>query len=145
MKITNYAAAIAIGLTCFAGQASAMNGAFAQVTSTQGSVAVDQNGKIAPASSSTTLSAGDRVVSMAGSSAQIKFSDGCVIDVRANAMATVGSTSPCAGSGLVGKSAPMELGGLNGFWGAAAVFGLGAILIAAYASSKSNDHDPVSP
>jgi hypothetical protein len=145
MKITKYAAAIAIGLTCFAGQASAMNGAFAQVSSVQGSVAVNQGGVYAPVNASTTLNAGDRIVSMDGSAAQIKYADGCVVNVKADSMATVGATSPCAASGLVNSSQPMQFSGFEGFWGAFAIFAVGAILVAAYASSVDDDHNPISP
>ncbi|MDB5454169.1 MAG: hypothetical protein JWO33_2747 [Caulobacteraceae bacterium] len=145
MKITKYAAAIAIGLTCFAGQASATDSVLAQVGALQGSVAINHGGVITPASASTVLAAGDRIVSMDGSAAQIKFADGCTIDVKANAMATVGSASPCAATGLVGQSSPMQFDGFNGFWGAFAIFAVGAIIIAAYASSKDNDHEVLSP
>jgi hypothetical protein len=145
MKITKYAAAIAIGLTAFAGQASAMDAAFAQVSSATGSVAVNSGGAYTPASASTVLSVGDRIVSMDGSSAQIKYADGCVVNVKADSMATVGATSPCAASGLVSKSSTMDFNGFNGFWGAFAIFAVGAILIGAYASSKDDDHNPISP
>ena len=145
MKITKYAAMIAVGLTCFAGQASAMEGALAQVSSVKGSVAINQGGRIVPLTSTTALNAGDRVVSMDGSQAQIKFADGCVVDVKSNAMATVGSKSPCAASNLVKSSAPMQFGGFEGFWGAFAVFAVGALLIAAYAASVDDDDDQLSP
>ena len=145
MKITKYAAAIAIGLTALAGQASAMDAAFAQVSSTTGSVAVNSAGAYSAASASKVLNVGDRVVSMNGSSAQIKYADGCVVNVKADSMATVGATWPCSASGLVGKSSTMDFGGFNGFWGAFAIFAVGAVLIGAYASSKDDDHDPISP
>jgi hypothetical protein len=145
MKITKYTAVIAIGLMCFAGQASAMDGAFAQVSAMTGSVAVNSGGAYTPAVASKALGVGDRVVSMDGASAQIKYADGCVVNVKADSMATVGATSPCAASGLVGKSAPMDFNSMQGFWGALAVFAVGGILIAVYASSKDDDHNPVSP
>jgi hypothetical protein len=145
MKITKYAAAIAIGLTCFAGQASATASALAQVSALQGSVAIDHGGVISPVTGATSLTAGDRIVSMDGSAAQIRFADGCTVDVKANAMATVGSASPCEASGLVGQSSPMSFDGFNGFWGAFAIFAVGAIIIAAYASSKDDDHSVLSP
>ena len=145
MKITKYAAAIAIGLTCFAGQASATGTALAQVNAFKGSVAVDQGGRIVPVTSGTNLSAGDKIVSMDGSAAQIKFADGCVIDVKASSMATVGEQSPCAAQGMTGSTSPMSFSGFEGFWGAFAVFAVGAILIAIYASSVDDDHDPISP
>lgn len=150
MKITKYAAAIAMGLTCFAGQASAMEGALAQVSAVKGSVAINQGGKIVPVTSATALRAGDRVMSMDGSQAQIKFADGCVVGVGANGMATIGAKSPCSASTLVSSSAPAQLGGMNGFWGAAAVFAVGAIIVGAVASQKDNDIEitpgaPLSP
>jgi len=146
MKITKYAAMIAVGLTCFAGQASAMEGALAQVSTVKGSVAVNQGGRIVPLTSTTALNAGDRVVSMDGSQAQIKFADGCVVDVKSNAMATVGAKSPCsATANLVKSSTPMQFDGFNGFWGAFAVFAIGALLIAAYASSVDSNDDQLSP
>lgn len=145
MKMTKYAAVIAIGLTCFAGQASATGSALAQVNSIKGSVAVDQGGKIVPVTASTVLGAGDKVVSMDGSQAQIKFADGCVVDVKAASMATVGAQSPCAAQGMVGSSTPMSFSGFEGFWGAFAVFAVGALLVGIYASSVNDDHDPISP
>ena len=145
MNITKYAAAIAIGLTCFAGQASATASALAQVNALQGSVAIDRGGVIAPVTGATTLNAGDRIVSMDGSAAKITFADGCTVDVKANAMATVGSASPCEASGLVNQSSPMSFNGFNGFWGAFSIFAIGAIIIAVYADNKNNDHDVLSP
>jgi hypothetical protein len=108
-------------------------------------VAVNQGGRIVPLTSTTALNAGDRVVSMDGAQAQIKFADGCVVDVKSNAMATVGSKSPCAATNLVGSSTPMQFGGFEGFWGAFAVFAIGALLIAAYAASVDDDDDQLSP
>jgi hypothetical protein len=107
MQISRYAAAIAVGLACLAGQASA-DSALAQVSSVKGSVAVDQGGRIVPLTSATALKAGDRVVSMQDGQAQIRFADGCVIDVRSSAVATVGAKSPCAASPLVKSSTPMQ-------------------------------------
>ncbi|HET9160210.1 MAG TPA: hypothetical protein VFN88_06330 [Caulobacteraceae bacterium] len=145
MKINKTSAAIAVALMGFAGQASAMSNSIAAVSSVQGSVAINQGGVYAPVNASTVLNAGDRIVSMDGSAAQIKYADGCVVSVKASSMATVGATSPCAASGLINTSQPMDFGGFNGFWGAFAIFAVGAILIGAYASSKDDDHNPISP
>ncbi|CAN5300313.1 hypothetical protein BH11PSE2_BH11PSE2_02810 [soil metagenome] len=147
MKITNYVAAIAVGLMCVAGQASAADVASAQVSSVKGSVAVEHAGKITAATSATTLRAGDRLIAANGAAAQIKFADGCVVAVKANAMATVGAQSPCSGNaGLVTSSSPMQLGGLGSFGGALAVFGIGALLLWAYSDSVDSDgEDGLSP
>ena len=147
MKINKTSAAIAVALMGFAGQASAMSNSIAAVSSVQGSVAVNQGGVYAPVNASTVLNAGDRIVSMDGSAAQIKYADGCVVSVKASSMATVGATSPCVASGLINSNQPADFGdfGFNGFWGAFAIFAVGAILIGAYASSKDDDHNPISP
>ena len=138
MKINKFGAAIAVGLTCFAGQALAADG-LAQMSAVKGSLAVNRGGKIAPVSAGTSLRAGDRVMSINGGSGKIKFADGCVVDIAAKGMATVGAKSPCS-AGLVNSSAPMQFG-LEGFAGAAAVFGVGALLVAAYAASEDDDDE----
>ena len=92
----------AVGIM-LAGQASAATAA-AQISSVTGSVVASQNGRFAPATTSTVLTAGDRVVSRDGT-ASVKFADGCVISMKPQAMLTVGATSPCAsGTGLVSAS-----------------------------------------
>ena len=145
MKITKYAAAFAVGLTCFAGQAAAVEAGLAQVSALKGSVAVNQGGKFVPVTSATQLRAGDRVMSMDGAQAKITFADGCVVDVAANAMATVGAKSPCAAtSSLVKSSSPMQFGA-DPLWSAITVFGVGAVLVAAYAASEDDDDEGLSP
>jgi len=87
-----------------AGQASAAAATAAQVSNVSGSVLASKNGAFSNASSTTTLSAGDRLVARDGT-AQVKFSDGCVVTVKPQAMLTVGSSSPCAtGTGLISSS-----------------------------------------
>lgn len=68
----------------------------------QGSVLVNQNGRFVPVTAGTTLRAGDRIMAMDGS-ASVTYADGCKVNVGARSMATVGTTSPCAGgsSGVV--------------------------------------------
>src|SRR4051812_40797532 len=100
MQIPKYAAMLAVGLTVLAGQASATTATLAQVSSLKGSVAIEQGGLTSALGAGAALKAGDRVVSMEDGQAQIKFADGCVIQVQANAVATVGDKSPCAASGL---------------------------------------------
>lgn len=146
MSMMKILVAAAAGVSLLASQAVAADAALAQVTTVKGSVAVNKGGKVVPVTASTKLAAGDRVMSMDGGQAKITFADGCVVDVSANAMATVGAKSPCAATGgLVKSSAPMQFG-LEGFGGAAAVFGVGAVLVGVYAASVDDDIDvSVSP
>jgi hypothetical protein len=143
MRIAMTAAMIAVGLTCAAGQASAADAALAQVSSVKGAVAVNQGGRIVPLTSATLLNAGDRLVSIDGGQARIKFADGCVIDVRSSAVATLGAKSPCAGSGLVKSSSPMQFD--EPAWTAA----LGVLTVAALTwlvfEASDDGNSPLSP
>jgi hypothetical protein len=144
MRITKYAAMLAVGLTVFASQASASQGALAQVGSLKGSVAVEHAGSISALSASSALTAGDRIVSMEDGQAQIKFADGCIVPVQSNAVTTVGETSPCAAMGLVGGSSPMSFSDENSLL----IFG-GIAFIAAVAlfftAMIDDDHESISP
>ena len=142
MQITKYATMIAVALACVAGQAAAADSALAQATSVNGSVVVNRDGKTAPLASAAALTAGDRIVSMDGGQAQIKFADGCVIQVGSNAVATVGAKSPCAASGLVGTSAPMQFGDAG-----TALFGFLAVAAVTWLvfEASDNGNSPLSP
>ncbi|MEI7932220.1 MAG: hypothetical protein WCI21_04095 [Alphaproteobacteria bacterium] len=87
-----------------AGQAAAATANTAQVSNVSGSVLASKNGSFSNATNTTTLSSGDRLVARDGT-AQVRFSDGCVVTVKPQAMLTVGSSSPCAtGAGLITSS-----------------------------------------
>ncbi len=99
------------GAFCVAGQASAKDVAAAQLSGVNGSVMIQQGGKMVAATNASVLHAGDRVVAMKGAKAQVKFADGCVVQLTAANMVTVGAKSPCAsGAGLVSatQAAPAE-------------------------------------
>jgi hypothetical protein len=94
-------AAIAAVSAMIAGPALAADASVAQLGAVKGSVLVSQNGKMVSASA-TSLKAGDRIVTQANGSATVKFADGCVVNLKAASMVTVGAKSPCAsGAGLV--------------------------------------------
>jgi hypothetical protein len=100
----NLMALAVAGALCVAGQASAKDVAAAQLAGVSGSVMVQQDGKMVAASNTSALKAGDRVVAANGK-ASVKFADGCVVQLTANNMVTVGAKSPCAsGAGLVSAS-----------------------------------------
>ena len=135
--IGKVAAFAAVGML-LAGQAHAGDAALAQVNAVKGSVVVSQNGKLVSAASTTGLRAGDRIVAKDGQ-ASVKFSDGCEVTLKPQAMLTVGSASPCAsGPGLVsanqGSSAQMGTG--MKFW---LTFLGGAAVVALIASTSDDD------
>lgn len=95
-----FVAVAAVGMM-LAGQAFAAD---AQLSNINGSVVASQNGQFAPASASTMLTTGDRVLARDGT-AEVRFSDGCVVSLESQAMLTIGELSPCAsGNGLVSAS-----------------------------------------
>lgn len=101
--IGKFAAIAAVG-AMIAGPALAADASVAQLGAVKGSVMVSQNGKMVSASAAS-LKAGDRIVAQANSSATVKFADGCVVNLKAASMVTVGAKSPCAaGAGLVNAS-----------------------------------------
>ncbi len=98
--IGKFAAIAAVG-AMIAGPALAADASVAQLGAVKGSVMVSQNGKMVSASAAS-LKAGDRIVTQANGSATVKFADGCVVNLKAASMVTVGAKSPCAsGAGLV--------------------------------------------
>ena len=143
-KFMALAAAAAL---CVAGQASAKDvGAAAQLTGVSGSVMIQQGGKMVSATNASTLRAGDRVVAMNGAKANVKFADGCVVQLTAANMVTVGAKSPCAsGAGLVSanQAAPAALTPVQ-LVGYAAVAGLGVWGIVEVAKNN-NDSTSTSP
>jgi hypothetical protein len=101
--IGKFAAIAAVG-AMIAGPALAADASVAQLGAVKGSVFVSQNGKMVSASAAS-LKAGDRIVTQANGSATVKFADGCVVNLKAASMVTVGAKSPCAsGAGLVSAS-----------------------------------------
>lgn len=94
-----FVALVAAGAFCVAGAASA-----ADLAAVNGAVMVQQNGKTVSAAQASALKTGDRVIASNGS-AQVKFADGCVVNLKAGSMVTVGAKSPCAaGAGVVSTS-----------------------------------------
>ena len=144
--IGKYAAIVAIGALCVAGQASAKDAALAQLSAVKGSVMVNQDGKMVRAASGA-LRAGDRVVATSGS-ARVAYADGCVVSLKANGMATIGAVSPCAsGSGLISASqgsAAQSDTGMTTLQLVGAIVAVG-ILAIGLANVADNEDDAVSP
>jgi len=80
--------------TLVAGQAVAAGPV--KVAAVKGDVTVMGSKGAIAARAGTALNAGDRIVARAGQ-ADLRYGDGCLVTVKANAMVTIGSQSPCAG------------------------------------------------
>lgn len=106
--IRNYVALATVGLVALAGQVAAAETAVAQLSAVKGSVMVSQGAAFAKAGAAASLKAGDRVVASGDSSAQLHYADGCVVNLAAQSVVTVGAKSPCAPTGLVSSGQPMQ-------------------------------------
>jgi hypothetical protein len=149
--IGKFAAIAAVG-AMIAGPALAADASIAQLGAVKGSVMVSQNGKMVSATAAS-LKAGDRIVTQANGSATVKFADGCVVNLKAASMVTVGAKSPCAsGSGLVSatQAQPAALSDVFGTgWSTTDYVILGVAVVGAgvaigQADANSNNH-PASP
>ena len=108
------AAVVAVALLLTAGQAAAAQQTVAQLSSVVGDVIVTQGAAAAHASNATTLVAGSRVMAGKSASAQIKYSDGCTLNLAPGAMSVLAATSPCAASQrLVNSAKPMQMSSEN--------------------------------
>jgi hypothetical protein len=113
--------------------------AVAQLSNVSGSVSVASNGKTAPATTAA-LKAGDRVVASKGA-ASVKFADGCVVNLKAGSMVTVGAKSPCAsGAGVVSANSAQsqEFLGMSGGAAAVTTFLLAAVVIGVVSEAQSD-------
>lgn len=108
------AAVVAVALLLTAGQAAAAQQTVAQLSGVVGDVIVTQGATAAHASNATTLVAGSRVMAGKSASAQIKYADGCTLNLAPGAMSVLAATSPCAASHqLVSSSKPMQASEAN--------------------------------
>jgi hypothetical protein len=148
MKAANSTVALTACLAIFAGPTWAADGA-ATASSVTGQVAVIRAGQAAPLTSVSNLQKGDRVVAMENGQAQVKFADGCIVQVRANSVATVGGQSPCDASQLVKNANPMQSVENEGWTVLWAALGF-AVVYALVANANESNHDfivapPLSP
>ncbi|WP_290885942.1 hypothetical protein [Arenimonas sp.] len=70
----------------------------ATLSAQQGTVLVNQGDEFVTATESQALLAGDRVMVMEGGSAQITFTDGCVLPLTSGSLVDVPEVSTCAGA-----------------------------------------------
>lgn len=105
----------------------------ATLSAQQGTVLVNQGDEFITASEAQPLLAGDRVMVMEGGSAEITFTDGCVLPLESGSLLDVPALSTCAGTVAsvqsIGPSYAEALGSRkrtsNGAW----VFGVWTLLI----------------
>jgi hypothetical protein len=147
MKMANYTAGLAIALTALAGQSWAGDATLAQAASINGTVAVTRAGQTMPLTTATVLQAGDRVVAMENGQAQVRFADGCVMQVQSKSVATVGGQSPCAASRLVKSSSPMDFADSDTWAVPIAIVGFAGAFALIVSTEKSNGEvpRPISP
>lgn len=70
----------------------------ATLTAQQGTVLVNQGDEFITATEAQPLLAGDRVMVMEGGSAEITFTDGCVLPLESGSLVDVPAISTCAGA-----------------------------------------------
>jgi hypothetical protein len=70
----------------------------ATLTAQQGTVLVNQGDEFITATEAQVLQAGDRVMVMEGGSAEITFTDGCVLPLVSGSLVDVPEISTCAGA-----------------------------------------------
>ena len=110
----------------------------ASLTAQQGTVLVNQGDEFVTALPAQALKAGDRVLVMEGGSAELTFTDGCVLPLEAGSMLEVPALSTCAGTVAnvqsIGPSYAQAVGapGNNRNGPAPYVFGAWGLLIAAF-------------
>lgn len=146
--IRQVAVAASIALLGFSSQA--MAGQMARLSSVQGSMLVNQNGRYTPVTSSTVLRSGDRLLAMNGD-AKLTYADGCAVNVSARSMTTIGSQA-CGGDAKVTKASYQDdgMGGGGGynnndgwdFWVWAA---FGVVTVTTVGIAMNNAKSPTSP
>lgn len=70
----------------------------ASLSAQEGTVLVNQGEQFITATEAQVLNAGDRVMVMEGGTAEITFTDGCVLPLAAGSMIEVPAVSTCAGT-----------------------------------------------
>ena len=109
----------------------------ATLSAQQGTVLVNPGDEFVTATESQALLAGDRVMVMEGGSAELTFTDGCVLPLVSGSLVDVPETSTCAGAVAnvqnIGPSYAQAVGSRSSDRNAAApyVFGAWGIVIAA--------------
>lgn len=109
----------------------------ATLSAQQGTVLVNQGDEFVTATDAQALLAGDRVMVMEGGSAEITFTDGCVLPLVSGSLVDVPEVSTCAGAVAkvqnLGPSYAQAVGSRASARNAAApyVFGAWGVVIAA--------------
>jgi len=84
----------------FAGVASAQVSppmSSASLADVEGSVLINRGEQFVAGASGDLVGNGDRVMAMEGSSALLKYDDGCDVEIEPGTVATLSEGSPCAG------------------------------------------------
>jgi hypothetical protein len=96
----------------------------ATVESIKGRILLNRGDGFQVLAAPTTANPGDTVMASPGGDAKLRYSDGCVIDIRPGAILSVGTKSPCTAPYLAGlEEAPAHE---KGFLTQLAPFAIGA-------------------
>jgi hypothetical protein len=134
---------LAAGATLMLSVASAAEpvGTVARIS---GAALINQGERYEPAKEGMAIKEGDRMMATEGSSAVIKFKDGCEYTLTDTQVLTVGATSTCRAGGAVAAAAPSGLNPGLAFAGAAALV-VGGVALVANQNSNNNDGPRAAP
>lgn len=96
----------------------------ATVVPIQGDVSINQGQGYEPVNGQQQAKAGDMVMVAPGGAARVAYDDGCKVDVKPGAVATIAPLSPCA-SGSYADDSGFNWGGVVMGVAAGAGFGVG--------------------
>lgn len=152
---------VAATLSAAAAPTAAAEGDIAYIARITGSALVNKGGQYLDGTEGMALATGDRVMSLAESSAILQFSDGCRYTMKEDELVTIPSLSPCVltkgpsdrlsvatlppapPAQVLAPIVPLAAAGAGYAWlpvAAAGLFAGGAIL-----SAQSDDDDPRRP
>lgn len=149
-QLATVAVVLSLGI---AGQAAAADMTSAVLSTSPGvpsnSVLINHNGQFSSAlGAHSVMQKGDRVVLRDGASGSLTFADGCVVPLAPGAMATIGSSSPCANAS--GGYQQVDWHGNGGGYALAAIAAGGLIAVGlgfggVFDHHHHNPPQPVSP
>ena len=130
----------------------------ATISSQEGTVLVNQGEEFVTAADAQALKAGDRVMVMEGGSAQITFTDGCVLPLEAGSLVSVPAVSTCVDAKVakverIGPSYAQAVGATGEksrtaeylIFGGAGVLIVGALVNDDYSIEPDPPVPPISP
>ncbi|MCK0508289.1 hypothetical protein [Aromatoleum anaerobium] len=107
-KITGIAAAITLVGTAMGAAHAAEPLQVAALTAVDGKVLIHKGKDYTIAKAGSTLVEGDRVITLKGSKADVAFTEGCVTNLKENAVLAIGGVDVCATGPLSANPEPVK-------------------------------------